>query len=44
MKKLLKRIECKRIDSGIMQFNKMSRLEFVAIQFGVKLSIAYKLC
>ena len=36
-------IECKNNRMMNQQFDKMSRLEFVAIQFGVKFTIIYKL-
>ena len=36
-------IECKSNRMVNQQFDKMSRLEFVAIQFGVKFTITYKL-
>ena len=37
------RIEYKRIVKLNWQFDKMSRLEFVATQFGVKISVMYNL-
>ena len=37
------RIEYKRIVKLNWQFDKMSRLEFVATQFGVKFSVMYNL-
>ena len=36
-------IECKSNRMVNQQFDKMSRLEFAAIQFGVKFTITYKL-
>ena len=36
-------IECKRIEKANRQCDKTSRLEFVAIQFGVKFTVMYKL-
>ena len=36
-------IECKSNRMVNQQFDKVSRLDFVAIQFGVKFTITYKL-
>ena len=36
-------IECKRIEKANRQCDKTSRLEFVAIQFGVKFTVMYML-